>query len=212
MLAAHVCAGYRLRRSLFQSGPTERPSSALPYEAEAVIDPKDFSIADASGLAKCSLAGLRQAAIRSDQARGPLRQEPDKALEFWNALVLGRWSMADWFDTDGRRFVLAIPNAPGVVNPRGLTEREAQVATYAAFGHSNKFIAYELGISRPRVTFLLNSSMRKLGARTQAHLVRKLHDLGGLNLIGARPRDNGASACGTDGAQPGAPTNPDGGR
>ena len=46
--------------------------------------------------------------------------------------------MVDWFDSDQRRFVLAGPNPPELGNPRGLTERELQVATYAALGESGK--------------------------------------------------------------------------
>ena len=86
----------------------------------------------------------------------------------------GRWSTVDWFDSDGRRFVLAIPNSPHVSDPRGLTDRERQVVAYARMGQTNKMIGYRLGLSRSRVSLLLRSAMRKLGVRTRAQLVSKL--------------------------------------
>lgn len=88
--------------------------------------------------------------------------------------------MVDWFDTDRRRFVLAIPNAPGSTDPRGLTERENQVVTYAVLGHSNKMIAYRLGLSTSRVSTLLRSSMRKLGFRTRSQMVKQMGDFQAL--------------------------------
>lgn len=88
--------------------------------------------------------------------------------------------MVDWFDTDGRRFVLAIPNPPSVIDPRGLSERESQVVTYAVLGQSNKMIAYRLGLSTSRVSTLLRSSMRKLGFRTRSQLVMQMGDFPAL--------------------------------
>ena len=87
------------------------------------------------------------------------QSDPAKALEIWKALVRGRWSMVDWVDSDDRRLILAVPNPPDVGSPRGLSEREMQVVTYASFGHSNQFIAYELGISESRVIFTSTGTM-----------------------------------------------------
>jgi DNA-binding CsgD family transcriptional regulator len=103
------------------------------------------------------------------------------ALATWKALVDGRWSTVDWFDSDSRRFILAIPNAPEVIDPRGLTERERQIVTYAAFGHTNKLIGYRLGLSRSRVSTLLRSAMRKMGLRTRAQLVQRAREVGLLD-------------------------------
>jgi DNA-binding CsgD family transcriptional regulator len=194
MLAAHVCAGHRLRRAIAASGSNQNGKTCLPHNAEAVVDPRGFEVTDAVGIAKKNgVAGkLRNAVLQSDRARGRLRSaDPHQALEIWKALVQGRWSMVDWFDSDGRRFVLAVPNPPDTADPRGLTQREMQVVTYAIFGHSNKFIAYQLGISTARVSLLLGSSMQKLGARTSAQLVKKMRDLRGLHVKETRP--NGRS-------------------
>ena len=88
--------------------------------------------------------------------------------------------MVDWFDSDGRRFVLAIPNSPHITDPRGLSERESQIVAHAIMGHTNKMIAYRLGLSRSRVSLHLRNAMRKLGVRTRAQLVKKMRDFQSL--------------------------------
>jgi DNA-binding CsgD family transcriptional regulator len=181
MLAAHFGAGYRLRRALAEVG-TE-VATDLPHGAEAVIDPSSFRVTEAQGQAKSrdSLDALREAALRVDRARGRLRKsDPENALELWKALVRGRWSTVDWFDSDGRRFVLGVPNAPNVSDPRGLTEREMQVVAYVRFGQTNKLIAYHLGLSTGRVSTLLRSAMRKLGVATRTQLIKKLGDFSAI--------------------------------
>jgi DNA-binding CsgD family transcriptional regulator len=183
MLAAHFGTGYRLRRAVLEAHRTSSTSEALPYGAEALIDPACFRVSDATGKAKSRNArdALRSAALQIDRARGRLRtRDPEEALELWKALVRGRWSAVDWFDSDGRRFVLAVPNAPNVADPRALTERETQVTAYALFGLSNKLIGYNLGLSKGHVSALLASAKRKLGVKTRAQLVRKLGDFGKL--------------------------------
>jgi DNA-binding NarL/FixJ family response regulator len=180
MLAAHVDAGNRLRHGLAARDPGHGHLDAeLPHDAEAVFDASSLRVTDAVGRAKEPSAArrLREAAVAVDRARGKMRRtDPDKALEIWKALVRGRWSIVDWFDSDGRRFVLAIPNEPHVTDPRGLTERESQVVAYAALGNTNKMIAYHLGLSTSRVSMLLRSAMKKLAIRTRAQLVQKMRD------------------------------------
>jgi len=177
MLAAHVEAGYRLRQGLQTLDRCEGLTDASPHDAEAILESRNFRVADLAGRAKRGAARkkLREAALAIDRARGRLRNaNPDNALEIWKALVQGRWSMVDWFDSDGRRFVLAIPNSPHTGDPRGLSERESQVVAEAVLGHTNKLIAYRLGLSTSRVSLLLRSSMRKLHTRTRAQLIEKM--------------------------------------
>ena len=180
MLAAHVSTGLRLRNALaaWQSAPDSRGrDGALPFGAQAVVDPKSFGVAEVADAATDgnAIRSLREAAIRVDRARGALRKsDPNAALELWRALVRGRWSIVDWFDTDQRRYVLALPNPPNVPNPRGLSKTETQVIGYAALGEGHKMIAYRLGIARSTVTKNLRSAMRKLGVKTQAQLVERL--------------------------------------
>src|SRR5262249_26241593 len=57
-----------------------------------------------------------------------------------------------------------------VPDPRGLSRGEAQVAEFLATGHSEKQIAYALGISASAVSRRLHSALRKLGLRSRAEL------------------------------------------
>jgi len=182
MLGAHIASAFRLRQALSEAGEgSEDHSTGLPRDAEAVIDVDGFRLVGSAGPAgdpSCAEV-LREAARSVDRARSELRKDsPERALETWNALVSGRWSMVDWFDTDGRRFVLAMPNAPECRDPRGLTEQERQVVNYILQGDTNKLIAYRLGLSQARVSGLLKSAMRKLGVKTKVALVEKLRPLG----------------------------------
>ncbi|RLB43647.1 MAG: hypothetical protein DRH30_02875 [Deltaproteobacteria bacterium] len=179
MLAAHLDAGHRLRQGLSALEADEQPCPDLPYDAEAIFDANGFRLTEAVGQAKQRTATtkLRDAAVAVDRARGKMRDtDPEKALEIWKALVRGRWSLVDWFDTDGRRFVLALPNSPDVSDPRGLSERESQVVAYAVLGQTNKMIAYRLGLSRSRVSMVLRSAMRKLDVQTRTQLVLRMRD------------------------------------
>ena len=179
MVAAHFGAGNRLRRALDPTSSDKLQDAALPHGADAVLDPKNFRVADAAGDAKArdSIETLREAAKRVDRARGGLRKlDPQAALELWTALIRGRWSMVDWFDSDGRRFVLALPNAPTVNDPRGLTKQEALVVSLVAAGHTNKLIGYQLGLSKARVSALVNGAMRKAKVRGRAQLAKKWGD------------------------------------
>lgn len=177
MMAAHVASGVRLRRALESRSQDEEQE--LPFGAEAVIDPSSFRVSEATNQAKSSeaLESLRQASIAVDQARVNGREPgaTEAALSEWWALIRGRWSIVDWFDTDSRRYVLAVPNPPRVPNPRGLTKQEQQVLAFAALGDSHKLIGYRLGLSRSRVSHLISSAMRKLSLKTQAQLVERIH-------------------------------------
>jgi len=183
MLAAHVDAGHRLRHGIAAEKDCGEPHTDLPYDAEAIFDAGSLRITDAVGQAKERTAArkLRDAAVTVDRARGRMRNaDPERALHLWKALVRGRWSMVDWFDSDGRRFVLALPNAPRISDPRGLTERESQVVAYAVLGQSNKMIAYRLDLSQSRVSMLLRNAMRKLNVQTRGQLVLKMRDFQSL--------------------------------
>jgi DNA-binding NarL/FixJ family response regulator len=172
MVGAHVAAGHRLRRAMV----TANSITGLPRDAEAVIDPRQFQLTDVAGPAQNKEAAnaLREAAVRIDRARGETRKsDPVGAIEMWKALTEGRWSLVDWFDSDGRRFVLALPNAPEATDPRGLSKRESLVATYAMHGDSVKLIGYRLGMSRTSVSSSLKRAMRKLGVRTRAQLIER---------------------------------------
>jgi DNA-binding CsgD family transcriptional regulator len=176
LIGAHLVSGFRLRQSLEEAHDALVGPTRLANNAEAVLDPKESEITDAVEEAANRNVGqfIREAARLIDRARGRLcREDPEEALEICKALVEGRWSLVDWFDSDGRRFVLAHPNPPDLQDPRGLTEREHQVATYAALGETNKLNSYRLGISQPKVSTTLRSAMHKLGVHTRPQLAKK---------------------------------------
>ena len=167
-VAAHLANAYRLRRRL--AAPAS--ASAAPWGADAVLSAAgrlDHCSGDEVHQAR---ERLRTAAVAIDRARGRLRRiEPDSALAEWEGLVDGRWSLVDKFDTDGKRFVLARRNEPRVTALERLTERERAVVAYAALGHSNKLIAYDLGIAHSTVRVLLARAAQRLGVRSREEVV-----------------------------------------
>lgn len=122
---------------------------------------------------------LRDAAVSLDEAhRGLGEVDTERALLLWEGLLRGRVKLVDWFDSDGRRFVLVKLNNVEQRCGCGLTAREYQVAMSAALGESSKVTGYRLEISPSRVSALLKSSMRKLGVKTKAQLVMMVRVLG----------------------------------
>lgn len=162
-VAAHVEAGSRLRHNLAQ-----RPDCP----PDAVVSP-DGAVLHAEGAAKAGTARehLRTAARAVDRARSGVRRG-DEALELWQGLVAGEWSLVDHFDTDGRRYLVARKNDPQVPEPRALTMRERQVLAYTALGHPLKLIAYTLGLSIATVAEQRQRAMRKLGLKSSAEVIR----------------------------------------
>ncbi len=168
-LATHLATTYRVRRQLDRR-------RALDEQAEAVLRP-DGRVEHAEGDARDASArdALRRATLRLDRARASTRREDaDLALGLWKGMVDARWTLLDHFDHDGRRYVVARRNDPAV-NPIGeLTLRERQVVGYAALGHDNKVIAYELGLATATVRVLVHRASRKLGVRGRAELIEKV--------------------------------------
>jgi len=153
---------------------TETLSSA--YSMFAVLDPAGRVLDAMKGAqAKDARQGLADAVRRMDRARGPLRRtDPDDALQLWQGLVDGTWSLVDQCDSDGKRYILARRNEPGVRDPRALSQRERSVVAFASMGHQNKFIGYLLGLSAGTVAGHLQSAQRKLGLASRAELIRSL--------------------------------------
>jgi DNA-binding NarL/FixJ family response regulator len=100
------------------------------------------------------------------------RSDPGEAIRLWQWLAAGRRSLVDSFDSDGRRYLVAHRNDPDLAAPNALTLSERQIAGYAAMGHANKLIAYELGLSESTVATHLGSAVIKLGVRSRADLAR----------------------------------------
>jgi DNA-binding CsgD family transcriptional regulator len=164
-LLAHVAAGARMRDVLAAGPPAIEDGEAILSPSGAVQHAEP--VAQSAGARE----SLRDAAKAIDRARSKARADDDEALELWQGLVSGRWSLVDRFESDGRRFLVARRNDPELTDPRGLSLRERQVLAYAAMGHSLKMIAYTLGLSGSTVSLLRKRGMRKLGVSTHAELL-----------------------------------------
>jgi len=160
-IAAHLAAGLRLRSS----------RDASP---EAIATPEGQIVhAEGPARAKVERASLGRAVRASERARGKLRRRsPEEAVAIWRGLVSGTWSLVDSIDHDGRRYVVARRNEPRSPAWTTLTEREAQTVAFAALGHSNKLIAYELGVSISTVAMRLSRAAAKVGAPSRVALIR----------------------------------------
>jgi DNA-binding CsgD family transcriptional regulator len=123
--------------------------------AEAVLSPGG-RVELAVGAAEPGAAreALQDALVRIEAARSRRSDARDSA---------GRWSVVDHFERDGKRYYLAHKNDPELAPDLALTERERQVLGYAELGHSDKLIAYSLGLSRSTVATLSARARRKLG-------------------------------------------------
>ncbi len=168
--AAHLTSALRLRRSAGTSKPLRAavlsPNGTLldAEKGEGVVEAREE---------------LRLATVAFDQARTKkMRGDVELATRRWRPLVVSRWSLLDEFDSDGRRFVVAVENGPPTRPPRkDLSEREHQVMTQAHLGHTDKVIAYELGLSCSTVRVLLHRATRKLGASTRREALARFDAL-----------------------------------
>jgi DNA-binding NarL/FixJ family response regulator len=168
-LGSHIATGLRLQRVL-GSANFEDPA------VEAILDTEGRA-QHSVGMARMSgaLEQLRQSVLeRSRTKEADLAGDPA-----WNAVLAGRWSLVDRFDSDGRRFVVAYRNPPGVLDPRRLTPREEGVTALAAIGRSNKEIAGQLGVTQSTVATLLAAALSKLGLSSRTMLPLFWRDLHG---------------------------------
>jgi DNA-binding CsgD family transcriptional regulator len=122
---------------------------------------------------------LRDTVLAIERARTARarRSDPESALEIWQGLIAGRWSLLEQFDRDGRRYLIVHRNDPATPDPRGLTLRECQVLAYALIGHSNKLIGYELGLNESTVAYHVKHACKKLGVTSRVELVQRYSHL-----------------------------------
>jgi DNA-binding CsgD family transcriptional regulator len=168
-VAAHLASGFRLRRRA-------RAADAILSTSGAILDATTDE-------AKTQLAraALGEAVRDIERARGAMRKrDPERALSSWRALVSARWSLVDHFERDGKRFIVAVSNAPAPPEVEQLTMRERSVIALAAQGHATRLVAYELGLSESTVRVLLMRAARKLGARTREKAISRYKTLTGV--------------------------------
>jgi DNA-binding NarL/FixJ family response regulator len=164
-IAAHLGAGLRLRSVARTLSLDSAPVEAVLDSSGAMHDGRDDATATPAR------EKLREAVRRIECARTASgRSDPDAAMDRWEGLVDGRWSLVDRFDSDGKRFVVAIRNDPVHPDPRGLTRRERQVAEFVGLGRATKEISYILGVSVSTVNACTAHAQEKLGLRSLAEL------------------------------------------
>lgn len=157
MLGAHLGAGFRARTR---------------EDDEAWFHP-DGRLCDARGDAVEHRDELRSFVARLDKARTRgASWEEDDALSAWTAMVEGRWTLLDLFESDGRRFVVARPNAPELGRQLALTPREELIAKLHGMGQTSKYVAYSLGLSPAAVSVHLANAMLKLRVKNRGELLR----------------------------------------
>jgi DNA-binding CsgD family transcriptional regulator len=171
-LSAHLAAGLRLQRLLTpllqtRPDPTDHAEAVLTTGREIAHAVGDAATASGREV-------LRRALVRIDGARAVRDTDEEQAIDLWGGLVAGRWSLVEHFERDGRRYFLAYRNDPAVAKVRALTPRERQVWSYAATGHTNRLIAYNLGLSVPTVAKHLARARGKMGGRVTLDALRAL--------------------------------------
>jgi DNA-binding CsgD family transcriptional regulator len=168
MVAAHIASAHRMR--------IRHATSESRQAVEAVLEPSG-RVTHAEGDARPKAAQERLvAAVRdAERARGQMRRmAPLEAAELWKGLVDGRWSLVDQVEKDGKRFIVARRNEPGLENPLALTQRERDVLGWIALGHSNKFVGYQLGLGTSTVAGHLHRALAKLGLHSRREVISLL--------------------------------------
>jgi len=161
-VAAHVASAGRLR---------ERSTSHVDGDAVIAADGRVVH-AERDARDAHQRSALREAALRLDRAR--MRRRAGDLVDpaaMWTALVEGRWTLVERFDSDGRRVLIARRNDPTTRADLALTERERKVVALIAAGHPLKLAAYELGLGTSTVCETLQRAMTKMGVSSRAALV-----------------------------------------
>lgn len=176
---SHAVAALRLRRAL-----GDRPPE--PDDGAAVLGVDGALVHAEADDAKTESARerLRREVVHRERSQ-TRRFGTDDAITDWTPVVDGRWTLIDRFDGDGRRYYVAIPNAPHFEHPNALSMRERQVARMASHGLSNQEIGYALGLAPSSVATHLTRTMAKLGLshRTELPILRQ-SSVGALRLSG----------------------------
>ena len=174
----HLAAALRLREAIQRGGGPE---------PAAVLTP-DGRLLHAEGVVAAS-AGVRARIVDGvraiDRARGADRADSDRVLSLWPALVAGRFSLVDRVESDGRRFIVALPNALGAESPFSLSPCEQDVVRWVIDGASNKEIAYAMGTSVGAVSGSLTRASRKLRVKNRSELKGLAQRAGAIKLNNA---------------------------
>jgi DNA-binding NarL/FixJ family response regulator len=166
-LARHLAAAHRLRRK----HPQIR---VAPDDAEAVLA-HDGKIQHAEGIAQdpTNQTALTRAARTMDAVRTRRTAvDPRECIKDWQSIVVKRWTFLEHFESDGKRFFLAVDNRKKPPSLDLLSGRERDVVLHALRGRDNKAIASDLGLAHSTVRVLLARAAAKVGARSRTELLQ----------------------------------------
>jgi DNA-binding NarL/FixJ family response regulator len=85
----------------------------------------------------------------------------------------------DRFENDGKHFVVAFKNPPGVVDPRRLSEDECRLLEEVRKGRTDQEIGNSMEMSRSTVATRVSGLVRKLGLEGRAEIPAFFRDLAG---------------------------------
>lgn len=170
-ISVHLASLMRLRTTLREPGP--------PRPAEAIFTPSGRALL-LTGATRSSSArlALTTAVAQMERARGHIRHDrPQTVLDMWRELIAGRWTLVETVEHDGRRFIVAMPNAPEAAALRQLSERENVLLRLLVEGQNGADISARLGVSRSAVSQGIRSMLNKLRQPSVAALVAVASDL-----------------------------------
>jgi len=171
----HMHAGFRARLLL-------ENATAL-NECDAVLDPSG-RLLEARGSARSPgvRERLRCAVLARERSRDWRALGEVESLERWGELVGGGWLLVDHFESNGRRYVLAVRSDQDSADLRTLSRSEALALEGAALGQPYKAMAAQLDVSLARVHQLVATGLAKLGLADAADLVSCARSRGAKQL------------------------------
>lgn len=156
-VAVHLAAAFRLRE-------------ARSTEVDAVLDQSGRVLDRAAPIPEDE---VRRAVTEMSAAQRLAETDADGAIAVWRGLVSGRWTLLHATEERSRRVLLLRRNeVDGTAGNDPVTRRISSVIGLAARGHSNKLIAYELGLPMSTVASDLRIGLERLGLRDRRELVR----------------------------------------
>jgi DNA-binding NarL/FixJ family response regulator len=90
-----------------------------------------------------------------------------EASDAWLEVFSGRYRIVEWYDLEGRRYVVAERNA---TRAHALTRRQERVLALRAAGAALKVIAADLGVSLSTAGRDLREAMARIGLGSDADL------------------------------------------
>jgi DNA-binding NarL/FixJ family response regulator len=158
-VAVHIDAAFRLRSS------RDVEPDAIVAETGEVLE-RRIALDD-----EAVEHGVREMTLSARLAE----REPEHAVSVWRGLIAGRWSLVQAREQGRRRIMLLRRNElPDIKGDDPVARRISSVADLAARGHSNKLIAYELGLPASTVASDLRTVLTRLGLSRRTELVRLL--------------------------------------